>query len=574
MAHDPLAAAAQLAQSGRLDEAARLCERVLSLQPMHAPALGLAGVIALHRGDAAGALRRLSLAVTIAPRNPGHQFNLGEALSANGRFQDAIEAYRRALKLDTRNARAHAGIAFALQALGDSVGALAAFSRAADLDRRSPDIQTNLGAALQQAGRTDEAIAVLRRAVSLARGSADAQFNLGTALAAKGDLDGARQAYEAALHATPTHVRALNNLGRVFEELADRVSALHQYTRATEIAPDFAEAWYNRANMLKELGQYREAIAGFDRALHLKPDYPDALKNRGLVCLTLGAFLAGWRDYRARALPPADADAPAEPLPADLTDQRILLLREQGVGDELFFLRFAPRLAARGAQVCAVVDPRLAGMIERSGTFAGVLKPGEASGAFDRRLFMADLPFLLGHAHPEDCPRALPLAPTTASSARMRTRLEAAGPAPWIAVTWQAGVPGNMRKVPPALLGRSLAGKPGTVVLVQRKPAAEDVASLTAALGHQAADLTDVNDDLEDMLALMALADFYVSVSNTNVHLRASAGRPTHVLVPHPPEWRWLAEGRSPWFSDCPTYREAPSHDWTDALARLARDLG
>lgn len=574
MAQDPLTAVVQLAQAGRLDEAAQLCERILATQPMHGPALGLAGVIALHRRDAAGALRRLSLAVTVDPRNPGHQFNLGEALSANGRFRDAIEAYRRALKLDARNARAHAGIAFALQALGDSTGAIAAFSRAADLDRKSPDIQINLGAALQQAGRNDEAIAVLRRAVSIAPNAADAQFNLGAALAAKGDLDAARSAYEAALRIAPTHVQALNNLGRVFEERGDREAALHHYTRATEAAPDFAEAWYNRGNMLKELARYREAIAAFDRALHFRPDYPAALKNRGLVCLTLGAFVAGWRDYRARELARADADAPAEPLPADLSDQRILVMREQGVGDELFFLRFAPRLAARGAQVSAIVDPRLAGMIGRGGLFAGVFKPGEESGTFDRRLFMADLPFLLGHTRPEDCPRALPLAPTESSLARMRARLEAAGPAPWIAVTWRAGVPGNMRSVPPALLGRALSGKRGTIVLVQRKPASDDIAAFAASVGRKPADLTDVNDDLEDMLALMALVDFYVSVSNTNVHLRASVGRPTHVLVPHPPEWRWLAEGGSPWFPDWPVYRETAAHDWTDALSQLARDLG
>jgi tetratricopeptide (TPR) repeat protein len=574
MASDPLAAAAQLAQSGRLDEAAQLCERVLATQPMHGPALGLAGVIALHRGDAVGALRRLSLAVTVEPRNPGHQLNLGEALSANGRFADAIEAYRRALKLDARNARAQSGLAFALQAQGDAMGALNAFSRAADLDRKAPDIQINFGAALQQAGRNDEAVAVLRRALSLAPNAAEAHFNLGAALAASGELDSAKQAYEAALRLAPAHVKALNNLGRVLEEKNDREGALRHYTEAADVAPDFPEAWYNRANMLKELGRYREAMAAFDRALLLKPDYPDALKNRGLVCLTLGAFVAGWRDYRARAVPRPSGDAPAEPLPADLSEQRILVLREQGVGDELFFLRFAPRLVARGAQVSAVVDPRLAGMIARSGTFAQVFEPGEETGTFDRRLFMADLPFLLGHIRPEDCPRALPLVPADSSVARLRARLEAAGPAPWIAVSWRAGVPGNLRSVPPALLGRALAGKRGTVVLVQRNPAAEDVAAFAAALGRPAVDLAEINDDLEDMLALMALADVYVAVSNTNVHLRASVGRPTHVLVPHPPEWRWLAEGRSPWFPDCPVYRQTAAYGWADALGQLGRDLG
>ena len=187
---------------------------------------------------------------------------------------------------------------------------------------------------------------------------------------------------------------------------------------------------------------------------------------------------------------------------------------------------------------------------------------------------MADLPFLLGHARAEDCPPALPIAPTPASLDRMRARLEAAGPAPWIAVTWRAGVPGStLREVPPASLGAALAATRGTVVLAQRKPDPTDVTAFTAALGRPVADLSDVNDDLEDMLALMALADIYVSVSNTNVHLRASTGRASHILVPHPPEWRWFAEGGSPWFADTGVYRQSADGTWSTALARLEDDL-
>jgi hypothetical protein len=156
----------------------------------------------------------------------------------------------------------------------------------------------------------------------------------------------------------------------------------------------------------------------------------------------------------------------------------------------------------------------------------------------------------------------------------MRARLEAAGPGPWTAVTWRAGVPGvTLREVPPAPLGTALSAVPGTVLSVQRKPAAEDVAAFSTALGRAVADFSDVNDDLEAMLALMALVDRYVSVSNTNIHLRASAGRPAHVLVPHPPEWRWFAEDGSPWFREMTVYRQAPDGDWSAALAALTKDL-
>jgi tetratricopeptide (TPR) repeat protein len=574
MAADPLSTALQLAQAGRLGEAMQYCEQVLAARPTHAPALSLAGVIALRMGNAEAAARRLSLAASVEPRNAGHHFNLGEALSLTGRHIEAAEAYRRALKLDPRNARAQSGLAFALQALGNPAEALETFARAAALDRKAADIQMNYGVALQRAGRIDEAVPALRRAAALAPTIAETHYNLGVALAARGDLDDAASAYDSALQLAPDHVRALINLGRIAEARGERAAALLHYTRASDRAPDFAEAWYNRANMLKELGRYAEALHAYDRALALKRDLTDALKNRGLVRLTLGDFAGGWSDHRAREAPRAGADHPAERLPADLAGQRILIVREQGVGDEIFFLRFAPLLAARGATVSAAVDPRLVDMLRRTGRFADVFPAGRESSAYDRRLLLADLPFLLGHARAEDCPPALPIPPTPASLEKMRVRLQAAGPAPWIAVTWRAGVPGStLREAPGAALGAALAATRGTVIVVQRKPDPADIAAFTAALGRPAVDLSDVNDDLEDMLALMSLAHDYVAVSNTNVHLRASAGCPSHVLVPHPPEWRWFAEGASPWFADAKVYRQGADGSWNPALGALSGDL-
>ncbi len=76
------------------------------------------------------------------------------------------------------------------------------------------------------------------------------------------------------------------------------------------------------------------------------------------------------------------------------------------------------------------------------------------------------------------------------------------------------------------------------------------------------------------MLALLALMDEYVTVSNANVYLRAGAGRTSRILVPSPPEHRWMAEGaESPWFPGCKVYRQKLDGSWDEALAALAWDL-
>jgi hypothetical protein len=72
---------------------------------------------------------------------------------------------------------------------------------------------------------------------------------------------------------------------------------------------------------------------------------------------------------------------------------------------------------------------------------------------------------------------------------------------------------------------------------------------------------------------LVLLTDTYTPTSDINVHLRASAGRPSHVLVPHPPEWRWSAAGSSPWFPDAKVYRQRANHNWSEGLEALTRHM-
>jgi hypothetical protein len=105
---------------------------------------------------------------------------------------------------------------------------------------------------------------------------------------------------------------------------------------------------------------------------------------------------------------------------------------------------------------------------------------------------------------------------------------------------------------------------------VQRQPGAGEREQLAAALGALVRDFSAANDDLEEMLALMSLVDGYIGVSNANVYLRGGAGRAMQVLVPYPPEWRWMLEGaRSPWFPAAGVHRQRPDGDWSAAMRSL-----
>ncbi|HJS32905.1 MAG TPA: tetratricopeptide repeat protein [Alphaproteobacteria bacterium] len=578
MSGDPLRAAVEHLQRGELDQAERACEKALSLRPMHAGALGLAAVVALKKGEFPRALHRAALAVQLEPRNAQFQFTHAEALSANEQFAEAIEAYRRSLKIASRNPAAEFGLGYALQMTGDTGEALAAFQRATILDPQSALGFVNLGAALQRAGRLDEAQSALTRAVTLAPEHAEAHYNLAVVLEGKGDFAAAEAEYRAALARKSDHVQALNNLGALLERRGQADEGLKYLVRVLRLAPGFAEAWLNTGNCLKEQGLFADAVAAYSRAIELKPELRDARKNRGLARLTLGDFAGGWRDHQARDLSRPPPLRPEGPLPADLSGKTILLRREQGVGDEIFFLAFAPELARRGAHLVVEVDHRLVGMIGRTGIAERVVTTPQEAGRADIDLLIADLPVALTHSVVSDCPPPLAIPAEPRRVEAMRARLAAAGPAPYLGVTWRAGVVVGGRftkEIPASILARALAGKAGSAISLQRNPTADETAAFITAFGRPVANFSDVNDDLEDMLALVSLIDEYVAVSNTNVHLRTACGRATRVLVPHPPEWRLMAEGSiSPWYPRSRLYRQAASGSWDAALAQLAADLG
>ena len=221
---------------------------------------------------------------------------------------------------------------------------------------------------------------------------------------------------------------------------------------------------------------------------------------------------------------------------------------------------------------------QIASIIARLSFIDNVVGEGKEPRGLDITLSAGDLPLVLGMKSAADIPPPYPLPVEPDRGERMAARLKGLGPPPYVGVTWRAGTTnrrGNLfKEAPLADLGRTLRPLSATVLVLQRNPEAGEIDELSRVIGREAHDLTALNDDLEDMLAALSLLDEYVAVSNTNVQLRAGAGRTSRVLIPNPPEWRWMVMGgESPWFPGCPVYRQKLGGDWGEAFATLTGDL-
>jgi hypothetical protein len=285
-------------------------------------------------------------------------------------------------------------------------------------------------------------------------------------------------------------------------------------------------------------------------------------------------------------------------------------LREQGLGDEVFFLRFAPALKAAGARVTYQATNKIGSLFSRLESLDEVLPEEAPVPPADLVMLLGDLPHALSRADTSPLPpakrgeRLLPmgeysrqsavfwpklpdsvkLPPSATALSAMQKRLAAIGKPPYIGLSWKGGTAPDkqhsgagwllFKEIGIRGLADSLRDLPATFIALQRKPLAGEMDSLSRSLGRDVHDFTELNGDLESMLAVLALIDEYIGVSNTNMHLRAAVGRTARVLVPQPAEWRWTTSGTtSPWFPGFSIYRQSTDGSWTSALAKLGKEL-
>jgi len=305
---EALALALQNHRSGRLAEAESICRQILSVEPRHADALHMLGVIAHQVGRHDVAVEMIHRALDLAPDAPAFHCNLGVALEKLGRADEAIAAYRRAVELMPDCVDAHGNLASAFRDRGCGAEAVAAYRRVVEFKPDSAEACYNLGIALLALGKLDEASASFRGALELKPDLVEAYNGLGVALRKQGWLDGAVAEYRRAIQIKPDYAEAHGNLGAALADQGHFDEAITAYRRAVQLKPGLAETHYNLGNLFRDQGRLGEAVAAYRCALEHKPDEVVTWNNLGNVLQDLKRFDEALAAYR-RALEQKPDDA-------------------------------------------------------------------------------------------------------------------------------------------------------------------------------------------------------------------------------------------------------------------------
>ncbi len=280
-----------LHRAGRLAEADAAYAAVLRLEPGHAQALRLRGILARERGDTALSLKLLRRATEVAPDDPEPAAELGVSYLAAGYLQLAEAALRRAVARGPQSVKALANLGALLQHRGHVAEAIDCHRRALALEPADVEIRCNLVNTLAEAGREDEALAECEAALAAAPDQPALLATRGAVLVGLGRHAEAVPVLESALAAGPDDM-ALINLALARQQLGEVEEGIQVLEAALRVNADNARAAADLTALLSAAGRSADALRVSGEFLARHPGERLVLASRGVALRDAGETAA------------------------------------------------------------------------------------------------------------------------------------------------------------------------------------------------------------------------------------------------------------------------------------------
>lgn len=475
----------------------------------------------------------------------------------------------------------------ALQLAGNLGGAVRAYQQAIAAAPANPAGYQALGSLLLEAGDMENTGKVLR-AVPAAVYSRSASLRLlhGRLLARQGRLPDAIRLL-AALRDDPGVEPALlaSETGRCHDRLDQLEDALACYRRAWDNGLRDVGIYRDLGGVYHKLGMVEDARRCYEEGLDRFPDDADLKHDHAVLLLRSGDFQRGFerfRDrFRARAMGGTPPNMPIPAWDGRRTERSLLVIGEQGIGDQLAFASLLPGLRGMAGRLGVAFDPRLNALLHRSFPDIVIANPGtpltlEQGLAFDCYLAAADMGTVAaGHIgrHPGY------LRADAARAGALRARYQAMFPGKrLVGISWKSSraLLADRKSIAIPELAPLLLAPDCQFISLQYGDVAADVAA-AAALGASlhVDPAIDSLDDLDGLAAQVAALDHVITASNSTAHLAAALDVPTWVLLPSGPGllWIWGLGDTIAWYPRVRPFRAAPGNDWRPVVARVRAAL-
>jgi tetratricopeptide (TPR) repeat protein len=565
--------------SGQHLDAVKCCQQALSIDPNHADALHLMGLLSFDKGHYDLAIEWISRAIR---QNPTAEYlqHLGEALLRLKRYDEALKAFDKAIQFQPDSAELWRSLGNVLLQLNRGNEALLSYQRALQFDPRDFESAGKAAVQLHLQGRWEEALAHFNICEAL-------QPNHAPILSLRGIAQRGLRNYQAYLSDSlrahkldPTNAESCNNIGEALVSLGREEEAIAWYDKALALTPNDATVLTNKAQVISQFRRLDEAAAIYSRVRTIAPNHAMAEWNLALLKLLTGDFSAGWTGREARwKIPAFSASYPRFQQPMwrgeePVAAKTILVHVDEGLGDTIQFARYLPMLAAREARVILVVADGLQPLLSGMAGVTQCLPLSAGLPSFDMHCPLSSLPRIF-RTTLDTIPASTSYLPNPSAERlqawekRLRSRDR-----PRVGLVWSGSTDhrnDRNRSIPLQMFMRIL-DMDATFVSLQKDARAADKAMLA-----ERADIVDLTAHLTDFVetaALVSCLDLVVTVDTSVAHLAGAMGRPTWVMLPYLPDYRWLLDrDDSPWYPTMRLFRQDATRDYAPVLDRIRAEL-
>ncbi len=512
---------------------------------------------------------------------------------------------QKALERDERSGFAWYLMGIARERAGDFAASVASYEAALALIPQHAEVANDLGRLAYRMDMKPQAEKLFRHFLVAHPDHPEAVNNLACTLRDQRRFEEAIDTLRPAILREPASAQLWNTMGTVVAEQGDYPNAKIFFEEALGHDAGFYKSRYNLGNAHLALGDPEGALAACDAAIPQVKDEGERQMmrlSRSTILMALGRVGAGWDDYEARLHPQfADTthflfDRPRWEPGADLPGKFLLVVGEQGLGDEVLFANVLPDVVERlgpNGRLAIAVEPRLIALFQRTypdaqvGAHATYLISGHTA---RNAPFMGDAVSDIDFWTPmgsllrefRRSVEAFPehngfLTPDPERVAHWRRLLADVGPGPKVGLLWKSASTKDARHrffSPFEAWAPVLRTKGVAFVNLQYGDCADELALAARDFGAEiwTPPGIDLKQDLDDVAALGAALDLVAGFSNASFNLAAASGTPVW-LISTPGSWPRLGTHRYPWYPQARVFMTPEFGAWDVAMAQMAEAM-
>ena len=577
-----------LCEVGQYQEAIINFNKAIELQPDLLEAI-------LNKADAFkelknfdDALQCIDKALKIKNLAPEIWAKKGDILHNMKRFKEAIQAYDQAIKLNKNYAEAFCNKGFTLFTIEMFEEAIVECNKALEIKEIFPEAWVNIAVSYIGLKKYQLALDYCEKALAVSENFVEALNSKGLCLFNLKRYDEANKIFDKTLKIKKNFLEAMENKANTLHALKEYDEALTLY-ESIGIKKDYHKVLNNKGLLLHALGHIKDkkyfnlAKDCYDQAIKIKSDFADAYWNKSLTQLTLGEFAEGWKNYEYRFKiengKPQFISIPRLESLKNLTNKRILIWSEQGLGDSIQFCRYIYKILDFGAKVTFDTSKLLTALMSRqfnckvNETGQGLVKNN-----FDFQIPLLSLPMLFNTDLSNIPFNSSYLKTSKDKDKQWLNKLKLTKQKLNIAITY-AGNPdyvADSERSANLEIFYPLVDKVN-LFLIQKDIKNEDEIFLKKY--PQIKFIGKDIDNFDDLASVIQNMDFVISTDTSIPHLAAAIGKKVYILLGRITDWRWmLNSGTSPWYSSATLLRkkfnpESKTEDWSHAFEAIMKEF-